>query len=135
MRFPLFIALYIFGSFAALADGANPETKSKRFEADLGILETPWGLLQVYDRLRAVHTEPPKYPAEARRAHVQGEVIAAVLVDERGLVREVKVQRSSGNPGLDQAAISALSRWKYEGREKAGRYVTVQPMVFSLIDS
>jgi len=117
------------------AETKSLESTPKKYEADLGTMETPWGILQVYDRLRPTHTPPPKYPPEARRAHVEGEVIAAVLVDERGVVRDAQVQRSSGNISLDQAAISAIRKWKYERRQKAGRYVTVQPVVFSLVDS
>lgn len=53
----------------------------------------------------------PDYPELAKRARVQGMVLLQVTVDEQGSVAEVKVVR--GHPLLNQAAIDAVTQWKY----------------------
>jgi TonB family protein len=53
----------------------------------------------------------PAYPAEAQAAHVQGVVILEALIDGSGSVANARVLRSI--PGLDEAALSAVSRWQF----------------------
>lgn len=53
----------------------------------------------------------PIYPAIAQSAQVQGIVILEILVDTAGNVADAKILRSI--PLLDQAAIDAVSQWKY----------------------
>lgn len=54
----------------------------------------------------------PVYPAEARKAGIEGVVILEATTDLYGRVVGVKVLRSV--PALDQAAIDALKQWVYE---------------------
>ena len=54
----------------------------------------------------------PEYPRLAQAAHIQGTVILEIIVGEQGSVDSVTVLRSV--PALDQAAIDAVRRWKYE---------------------
>jgi TonB family protein len=54
----------------------------------------------------------PVYPAEARKARIEGVVILEATTDLYGRVVGVKVLRSV--PALDQAAIDALKQWVYE---------------------
>jgi TonB family protein len=54
----------------------------------------------------------PVYPAEARKAGVEGVVIMEATTDLYGRVAGIKVLRSI--PALDQAAIDALKQWVYE---------------------
>jgi TonB family protein len=58
-----------------------------------------------------IHDVKPIYPDAARTAHVQGVVIVEALLDRQGNVEEVHVLRSI--PMLDQAAIDAVSQWKF----------------------
>ena len=53
----------------------------------------------------------PTYPAIAKTARIEGTVILEATIDEAGVVRDVLVLRSI--PLLDQAAIDAVSRWRY----------------------
>jgi TonB family protein len=53
----------------------------------------------------------PEYPAAAQAAGVQGVVIISALLDREGSVEEVHVLRSI--PLLDQAAVDAVSQWKF----------------------
>lgn len=54
----------------------------------------------------------PIYPEAARKARVEGTVIVEAKTDEQGNVVDARILRSI--PVLDQAAIDAVKRWKYE---------------------
>jgi TonB family protein len=62
---------------------------------------------------RPLQKATPVYPDEFRRRGVEGQVELQVGVDEEGTVQGVKVLRSL-HPYLDQAAVQALKRWKFE---------------------
>jgi TonB family protein len=53
----------------------------------------------------------PVYPAEARRLHVEGNVVIDAMVTEQGSVEELKLV--SGDPRLAPAAMDAVRRWRY----------------------
>jgi protein TonB len=55
----------------------------------------------------------PQYPIESMRAGEEGGTILQVLVDESGRASDVRVVRSSGYARLDNAAVSAVSLWKF----------------------
>ena len=66
----------------------------------------------------------PQYTEEARRARVQGVVILQAIVDCRGNVTDITVLK--GLPlGLTEAAIDAISRWRFEPARLDGRPVSV----------
>jgi periplasmic protein TonB len=54
----------------------------------------------------------PVYPPLAKQARIQGVVILEAIIGRDGAVTEVKV--ISGHPLLQQAAIDAVSQWKYK---------------------
>jgi TonB family protein len=53
----------------------------------------------------------PEYPALAKRARVQGQVLMLLTVDAQGNVTETKI--ISGSPLLKDAAITAVKQFKY----------------------
>ncbi len=57
------------------------------------------------------HDARPAYPAEAQMARVSGVVIVEALIDPSGSVANARILRSI--PGLDEAALSAVSRWQF----------------------
>jgi len=61
---------------------------------------------------KAIVQRPPEYPPLARQAHIQGEVRIDAVLDEQGNV--IQMQIVSGPAVLQQAALDALSHWKYE---------------------
>lgn len=66
----------------------------------------------------------PDYSEEARKAKFQGTVVLAIVVDEKGLPRDVKVVRPLGL-GLDQKAIEAVEKWRFRPGMKDGKPVAV----------
>ena len=74
---------------------------------------------------RAVDTPDPEYSEEARKAKYQGTVVLWLIVDQSGHPNNIRVSRSLGM-GLDQKAIEAVKRWKFEPAMKDGKPVAVQ---------
>jgi protein TonB len=58
-------------------------------------------------------TPKPIYPEGARRAGREGRVLLRVLVDDRGRTKRVEINSSSGDEGLDRAAVEAVKRWRF----------------------
>lgn len=63
---------------------------------------------------RAGHNPQPEYPAAARRNGIEGTTLLALRIDLSGSVTDVRVVASSGSALLDEAAIGAARRWRFE---------------------
>ena len=72
---------------------------------------------------RPVHIEQPQYPSAAKKAGVDGVVLIEATLTAEGTVDKVKV--ISGPPLLTEAAVQAISRWKYEPTYLNGQAVPV----------
>lgn len=77
---------------------------------------------------RAIYAPDPNYSEEARKAKYQGTVVLWVIVGTDGRTREIRVQRSLGL-GLDENAVEAIRRWRFEPARKDGVPVAVQVSV------
>lgn len=75
----------------------------------------------------------PEYPPDAAAQGIRGIVIMEVLIGEDGRVINARVTRSI--PGLDEAAVAAVSLWEYEPTKVSGKPVKVilaQHITFAL---
>lgn len=83
-------------------------------------------------------TPKPAYPESARRAGREGRVLLRVLIDELGETKAVEVSHSSGSDTLDQAATSAIKRWRFHparrGDQPIESWVSV-PIDFRLTEA
>ncbi len=61
----------------------------------------------------------PRYTEEARRLHVQGEVVLSVIFQANGTVRVVGVLKSLGH-GLDQMAEEAAAQIRFKPAARGG---------------
>ena len=61
---------------------------------------------------RAIYKPAPDYPALAKQARMQGDVVIDAVIDKTGSVVEMKVV--SGPPLLIPAALAAVHTWRYE---------------------
>ncbi len=97
--------------------------------------EPPVSQLQVEPSLelqpRAIRRPAPVYPADLRARAISGSVRLQFIVDEKGDVQDVTVLESS-DAGFDDAAIAAVSAWKFEPGRKHGRAVRVR--AFQLLE-
>lgn len=78
---------------------------------------------------------PPEYPPLARRNGTEGRVVVRVAVGITGAADKVNVVRSSGAAALDDAALSAVARWRFEPARLAGVPIAASldvPIVFRL---
>ncbi|MGB0133965.1 energy transducer TonB [Dokdonella sp.] len=78
---------------------------------------------------------PPKYPPQAVRERMEGEVVLKVLVGLDGKPEEIILDRSSGYEELDRASIAAVKRWDFNvGMENGSpiRGYVLVPMQFNL---
>lgn len=68
---------------------------------------------RVAPEVRAKNCAEPEYPAASQRLGETGSVRLALLVGTDGKVKESRVERSSGFPRLDEAAVAGLSRCRF----------------------
>ena len=77
----------------------------------------------------------PVYPELARRRGQQGVVELLAHVDEQGRITDLRVQRSSGFPLLDEAALKGVRAWTFIPATRNGTAVkgtALVPVAFEL---
>jgi len=76
---------------------------------------------------RLIRKVQPEYPSLARSARVQGSVILAAIISKDGTMENLKL--ISGHPMLVQAAISAVSQWRYRPYILNGEVIEVETQI------
>ena len=77
----------------------------------------------------------PRYPEVARRSGEQGTVTLRVQVARDGVASRVAVEKSSGSPHLDAAALEAVKAWRFTPARRGGDTIEswmLVPIVFRL---
>ena len=69
----------------------------------------------------------PVYPAIARETHTQGTVVLEATISRSGTIENLRV--ASGPPLLRQAALDAVSRWRYRPYLLSGSPIEVETTV------
>ena len=93
-------------------DGAS-SVESLNEALDLADLDTPPQL---------VASVPPTYPAELRRAKVEGSVTLLFVLGENGRVEDPRVESSSRSE-FEKPAVDAVRRWRFKPGMKDGEAV------------
>ncbi len=75
-----------------------------------------------------VHVTDPKYPQEAIKGHVHGEVVLYAIIRKNGSVDSIQIVHDL-DPELDQNAINALEKWTFEPARRAGVPVDVEAVI------
>lgn len=73
------------------------------------------------DAVRVLHQVDPVYPTLAMAAHLQGQVVIRMTIDERGLPSEVVAV--SGPRVFQEPALRAARQWHFEPARENGRPV------------
>jgi len=76
-----------------------------------------------------IHNRPPAYPPLARRRGWEGKVVLEVEVQEDGMVKSVRVAKSSTYSLLDQAALEAVEKWRFQPGTRDGEPLTMKVLV------
>ena len=61
---------------------------------------------------KAKDSIPPTYPEMAKSMHLAGSVKVQITITPQGQVRDAKIL--GGHPLLADAAVRAISKWRYE---------------------
>jgi TonB family protein len=64
----------------------------------------------------ALYMPSPEYPSSARRRGIEGAVTVAIEVHPDGHCEHPQLAESSGCDALDEAALNAIQKWKYDAR-------------------
>ena len=78
----------------------------------------------------------PEYPRELISRGIEGKVILRVDVSAAGRVLAIDIQTSSGHSRLDQAAMAAVSDWRFAPGRKDGQpapMTVLLPVSFQLV--
>jgi TonB family protein len=89
------------------------------------------GPMQIGGDVRApvrIYSPDPRYPEEARHARVQGVVILQTIIDKLGNVTDVRVLKGLPS-GLTEAAVEAVSSWRFKPATLEGQPVAVYYLV------
>lgn len=71
-----------------------------------------------------IHRADPEYTKEARNAKIEGAVLIKCVIDENGIPTDLMVERSL-DKGLDEKAIEAVKKWRFQPGLKDGKPVPV----------
>ncbi len=74
------------------------------------------------------HAPPPRYPEIARAARIEGIVYLEAVIDATGQVTRIEVIQGL-RLGLDEAAVDAVSRWRFDPATYNGKPV---PVIYNL---
>ena len=128
----IFLVLLLLG-IAADAPGAQPGDVIQLSPIEIKAPASPTSQPFVPAAYR--ETPLPSYPTGAREQGLEGVVVLGVLVGVNGRAVEIAVRTSSGAQALDDAAVEAVTRWRFsparEGRKAVESWVEV-PLKFAL---
>lgn len=111
--------------------------RAEKAELEARIAEAEKALKAARDNAEGTHipkpvrTVAPVYPREAKAAHIQGEVVLQVTLDQDGGVSDVEVE--SGPAALVQAATDAVRQWQFSKPVQAPVTTTIR-INFGLAD-
>lgn len=74
-----------------------------------------------------LHRIEPQYPAIAKQARVQGQVVLHAIISKDGNIKELEIV--SGHPMLTPAAMAAVQQWRYRPFLLNGEPVEVETNV------
>jgi len=74
-----------------------------------------------------IYRVQPSYPALARQARIQGQVVLRAMISRAGAIENLEVL--SGHPMLAPAAVDAVRRWRYRPYVLNGEPVEVETQV------
>ncbi len=119
---------------APVSDAPAPPAETVRAPTSTAVV--PRASLVAPDfRAAYLNNPPPPYPRSARRSGEQGTVTLRVHVSTDGLPTRVELERSSGSPVLDEAALAAVTGWRFvparRGADPVAAWVIV-PVIFRL---
>lgn len=106
------------GSGGALAGFGE----SHAMAAAQAVQEETFDVADLQKRPEAVSQTPPTYPAELKKAKIEGVVTVVFVLSEQGRVEDPRVENST-RPEFEKPALEAIRKWKFRPGEKDGEPV------------
>lgn len=91
----------------------------------------------VKEILASRQNHPPRYPVEAIRDGISGNVVVVADVDEHGRVVGARIEHSEPQGVFDAASLQAVVQWQFEPATRNGLAIREQirvPITFSVTD-
>lgn len=95
---------------------------SQSLTAAESVAEEAFNVADLEKRPEVLAQIAPVYPAELRKARVEGTVTLLFLLDENGRVEDPRVDHAS-RPEFEKPALEALRKWRFKPGEKEGQPV------------
>ena len=96
--------------------------------------ETAFSMADIDQKPRPIFQVSPSYPSELRAKKTQGEVWLLLVVDARGHVSNVHVEKSS-HTAFTKPAVEAVKQWKFDPAMRGGKKVSCRmrlPLKFTI---
>ncbi|WP_091636164.1 energy transducer TonB [Lysobacter sp. cf310] len=129
---PLLVALLPFATTAAAQSPTAPSVSQSPGESGTMPDDCP-----AYDPASAPSRQPPTYPPVMAEQGLSGVVMLVLTIDRCGRIAEARMERGSGYPEFDQAALEAAMRWRMTPAYRDGEAVTSRvrrPVRFELLE-
>jgi TonB family protein len=118
-----FAVVLLFASVAAGQQPCRPQRATAMTPFDVCKY---WPLpLEGVHAPRALSAPDPELPEAARKAHLNGDVVLVLAVNEKGGVDDARAAHSS-NRRFEQNAIDPVKQWEFAPATKDGKPVAVQ---------
>ncbi|MBL9136019.1 MAG: energy transducer TonB [Verrucomicrobiales bacterium] len=104
------------GYLPGFVTGSGPSTE------DMGAGLDTFDVSELERRPEPVSQVAPTYPAELRKAKIEGTVTLVFLLSEEGRVEDPRVEASS-RPEFEKPAVEAVKRWRFKPGMKDGQAV------------
>lgn len=86
------------------------------------VQEDTFDVADLEKRPEAVSQVAPAYPADLRKAKVEGVVTLVFVLDETGRVEDPRVENST-RPEFEKPALDAIRKWRFSPGQKDGQPV------------
>jgi TonB family protein len=111
-------------SSPATADSATDKSAA---QTDSSGSEKPIQVNANVTSARMLHFVLPKYPRDAKKAHITGDVVLHCIIAKDGSVKNLQI--ISGPPMLLKSATEAVAKWKYRPTVLAGAPTEIETTI------
>jgi len=111
------------GALAATTNADAGGAAGNHATGGRGSLWGPFRPPQVIQRARM------NYPRAALAANAQGDVDVLVTIGADGLLRDARIDKSSGNADLDAASLQLIQQYRFKAAEKNGIAIEAQAVI------
>jgi len=118
-----------------VSDGSLQGAGQNLFKVPTSLYASAFKISEVDQPPQVLRSVQPQYPFLAKRNNIEGSVTLRFIVDTEGNVVEPEVTKSEPEGVFDEAALEAISKYKFKPAVKDGKNVDCivnAPMKFEL---